>query len=55
MRARRGLEQWREEVGGEDRLESVEDRQYPFEAGAGVDVLLRQFGERAVARCGRTA
>ena len=45
---RRGLEQRREQIGREDRFESVEDRQDAFEAGPGVDVLLRQFVQRAV-------
>jgi len=46
--ARRGLEQRREEVGREDRLQAVEYRQDAFEAGTGVDVLLRQFAQRSV-------
>ena len=43
----RRLDDRHEQVGVEHRVDALEDRQVPLEAGAGVDVLPRQVGEGA--------
>ena len=44
---RRRVDERHEQVGVEDRIDTLEDGQVPLEAGAGVDVLARQVGEDA--------